>query len=171
MNNLTALLQQATPSIVKQYKNRVHYTYENLVRVMGGTNFNSVYNRKEIFQFRAIAGCLINRQQSNLGCAPSDYRVDEQRIDEVAARHAEATIIEWAMKITAKVNELTNHEVFAMDSTSFTIRGHRNGHAVVIEQQMIINVSSRGILFNQFPARIYVDGKFISEAKYKTMFA
>jgi hypothetical protein len=32
---------------------------------------------------------------------------------------------------------------------------------------MIMNVSSRGTLFNQFPARIYVDGKFTSEAKFK----
>jgi hypothetical protein len=31
---------------------------------------------------------------------------------------------------------------------------------------MIINVSPKGKLFNQFPARIYVNGKFTSAAAY-----
>lgn len=38
---------------------------------------------------------------------------------------------------------------------------------VRIEQSVILNVSSKGKVSNQFPARIYVAGKFVSEAKFK----
>lgn len=37
-------------------------------------------------------------------------------------------------------------------------------------QDRIFNVISKGTLYNQWPARIYIDGKRISEAAYKRLF-
>ena len=48
---------------------------------------------------------------------------------------------------------------------------NRDGQKIVLDQQRVLKFSSKGKMFHQFPARIYVDGKFYPEAVYKEMFA
>jgi hypothetical protein len=47
----------------------------------------------------------------------------------------------------------------------------RLAKAVEIRQQCIINRSCNNNFFNQYPARIKVDGKAVSEAEYDVMMA
>jgi hypothetical protein len=56
--------------------------------------------------------------------------------------------------------------VRALDGARFRIVGIKNDRSICIEQDRIVNVSPKGTLFNQFPARIYVNGKFTSAAAY-----
>lgn len=88
-----------------------------------------------------------------------------------AAAEKYADMVEESMKdkIMVKAGDLQNPQVQALNGFTFVITGEYNGQKVSIEQTMILNVSSLGTLFNQFPARIYVDGKFKSEAAYKKM--
>lgn len=84
---------------------------------------------------------------------------------------ADDVVAVWANKVQAKMGELDDATVHYVSGTAFRITGTRGGRKVTIEQHMIINVSRLGRLFNQWPSRIYVDGQFTSEAKYKKMFA
>jgi hypothetical protein len=84
-------------------------------------------------------------------------------------RYAEETSMMWYEKICNKLVELDDAIVTKADIHEVRIYGNRNGKRIQMEQHIIINSSSKGKLFNQFPCRIYVDGKFTSEAKYKQM--
>lgn len=98
--------------------------------------------------------------------------LNAEAVVKAANRQADQTIAEWEAKLVSKLAELDSGEAVRQTSgMGFLITGTKEGTAVSIEQNMIINVSSKGKLFNQFPARIYVAGKFTSEAAYKRMFA
>ena len=96
--------------------------------------------------------------------------LNTERLTVAANAYAEATIATWENKILIKVGELTETTVVKLDFCAFGITGKRGGRAVQITQQMIVNVSSQGKAFNQFPARIYVDDKLVSEKAYQQMF-
>jgi hypothetical protein len=85
-----------------------------------------------------------------------------------AAAYADAAIDGWKDKINAKLGELNEADVARLNGVAFSISGRDSvGRRIDIEQQMIFKISTLGTPFNQFPARIYVDGKFTSEAAYK----
>ena len=84
--------------------------------------------------------------------------------DEYIARYANKLSDEMADEILAKVNtkagELSDGKVNRVSGANFVITGKKGDRFVRIEQNQIINVSVKGKLFNQYPSRIYVDGKF-----------
>jgi hypothetical protein len=92
--------------------------------------------------------------------------IDAARLAAGAAAYAAATIEAWAAKIDQKIGDLTGAEVKALDGARFRITGNKGVRSVVIEEDRIFYVSPKGTLFNQFPARIYVNGKFTSAAAY-----
>jgi hypothetical protein len=98
--------------------------------------------------------------------ADKTWSVDDKRMAAAAALYADDMMDIWADKITAKIAELDAAEVHDLGGVSFCITGTRHGEAVRIEQRMILSVSSKGKLFNQYPLRIYLRGKLISEAAY-----
>lgn len=89
-------------------------------------------------------------------------------LDEWATSELESAIL----KLESKLQTLQEVVVtgFATGNSCFTVRGkNASGAFVRVEQDQIINVSSKGKLFNQWPARIYVNGKAVSEAAFKKM--
>lgn len=98
-----------------------------------------------------------------------EYHINHALADAPAQQYADLTIDAWHDKITHKLSDLQNTRVHRVDGDRFMISGERDGKKILIEQDMIINHSSNGLLFNQFPARIYVDGKFQSEEAYKKL--
>jgi len=54
--------------------------------------------------------------------------------------------------------------------SEFIISGKVFNTNVVLKQQIVWKTSNRGTVFPQFPARIYLDGKFTPEDVYKTWF-
>ena len=157
------IMKQAVPGIRDEYKRVVRWQFDSLVQTFGGPELKGIYNRKEIFRLRAIQdglrSSIVNNQQV--------WAVDEDRLEQAASDHAERTVLEWASKVTRKMGELDGATVDRMDGGGFLIRGTVRGLPVRIEQARILNTSTRGILFNQYPARIYVDGKAISEKKFQ----
>ena len=91
----------------------------------------------------------------------------EDNMNEYAQDQAELFADELIAKVNAKAGELTDSKVLRVSGANFRITGMKGDKKVMIEQNQIINVSVKGKLFNQFPARIYVDGKFISAAAFK----
>lgn len=96
--------------------------------------------------------------------------IDEEKLRSYAHDYARNSLEELFQKLIAKVGDLEGATAQGLSGFDFQLAGHRDAHRVVVDQQMIVNVSSRGTLFNQFPARIRVDGKAVSEAAYKSMF-
>lgn len=83
-----------------------------------------------------------------------------------AEQSADAQIAAFAAKLEKKLGTLGDFTATFTRGADFIITGTRNGHRVVVEQQTVFKVSSNGTPFNQFPARIYVDGKFTPAADY-----
>jgi hypothetical protein len=97
---------------------------------------------------------------------PGHWSLNLEAVHKAAARHADAVIAECTAKLVQKLHSLEAVEVIDFFGFQrFTVRGWSNGHTVLVEQQMIVNVSAKGKLFNQYPARIYVDGKATPAAK------
>lgn len=83
-----------------------------------------------------------------------------------AEESADAQIAAFAAKLEKKLGTLGDFTATFTRGADFIITGTRNGHRVVVEQQTVFKVSTHGTPFNQFPARIYVDGKFTPAADY-----
>ena len=90
-------------------------------------------------------------------------------VQAAATSYADGVAESLQFKIMGKAGDLKEPNVSRLTGSNFRIHGKLGSKAVTIEQNTIINVSPLGKLFNQFPARIYVEGKFMSEAAYKTM--
>lgn len=94
--------------------------------------------------------------------------ISPEKLEIAAQRYADAVAESLAHKIMSKAGELDDAEIKYLDGMRFKLTGTKNGHAVMIEQSVVLKRSPLGLLFNQFPALIYVDGKFKSEFEYKT---
>ena len=97
--------------------------------------------------------------------------INEAKLEAYAQAQAEAAAVEWEAKINAKLGTVESVEVIHGRGPNFQIRAVRAGQRVTLDQQRTLNVSPKGRLFNQFPARLYVDGKFKSQAAYVKHFA
>lgn len=95
--------------------------------------------------------------------------LDDAKMEEYANREVDEMFAAIKVKMLEKAGEIESPKVEDLSHYQFAITGQMKGRTVRIEQDIIINRSANGKAFNQFPARIYVDGKFTSEADYKTM--
>jgi hypothetical protein len=161
---ITAALEAHKPALEAYFVGFAERRFANLVRQFGPA-LRGVYNSDQARNWGAIASLAIcNGDRIN-----SEYALDAARVAAAATAFADATVATWEAKITDKLGELDSAEVRHLDGYRFAVTGNKADRKVRIEQDMIINVSSKGTLFNQFPARIYVDGKFTSAAKYAAL--
>lgn len=161
---ITAIKAQI-PAMAQSFEGMVLRTHQAITSRHGAT-LAGIFNSRDIFAYRSIAHCL-----NQMPDGKTAIEVCPRKCAAAAYAYAEASALELAQKVIAKVEELTDVEVVRLEGYTFTINGKRNGQQVAIIQNMILNCSSRGILFNQFPAHIYINGKRISENKYKAHFA
>lgn len=164
MTNLTAALDAHKPALEEYFVGFAERRFANLVHQFGPA-LRGVYNSNQARNWGAIAS-LTRTLGDRIG---SEKVLDADRVAAAAKQFADATVATWADKIAAKLGELDSAEVRHLDGFRFAVTGSKAGRSACIEQDMIINVSSKGTLFNQFPARIYVDGKFTSAAKYAAL--
>lgn len=159
---LQAALEAHKPALVARYTAMTQSTFNSMVE-RHGPSLKGVGN---CWTFaRMWTGWI-----SSLTRHEGDARIlDADRVANAAAAYADATIEAWAGKITTKMGEVEGATIHHLDGAAFRITGTLAGKKVGIDQNMILNVSSKGLPFNQFPARIYVDGKFTSEAAWKRM--
>ncbi len=159
---LQAALEAHKPALVARYTAMTQSTFSNMVAMHGPA-------------LRGISNCWTYARMwsgwiSGMTRHEGDARIlDEARVAKSAAAYADATIEAWAGKIATKMGEVEGATIHHLDGAAFRITGTLAGKRVGIDQNMILNVSSKGLPFNQFPARIYVDGKFTSEAAWKRM--
>lgn len=164
MTVIAKALEAFRPMIADRYAQQIRRTFERMVE-KHGPSLDGIYNSWDFARaYRSLVAQYVTRTDGV--CS-----INEDRLAQGAAAYAEAATTEWQAKIECKLGNLELAEVRNQRGALFVIVGRRNGHSVAIEQDMIVKFSTRGLLFNQFPARIYVDGKFTAEKKYHAMFA
>ena len=102
----------------------------------------------------------------------NDYflRLNKTTLAKKAKEYAEEAAVEWFYKTNRKLGKLEDAELLRDSGGDVVVRGTRDGKKIELNQQRILKTSVNGILFHQFPARLYVDSKFVTEAAYKKLF-
>lgn len=95
--------------------------------------------------------------------------VDAGRVAVYVAKIVDAAVVAFVAKVHAKTEGMTDVIVQHTTGTEFQVTGRKGTHDVKIDQQMIVNFSSKGRPFNQYPARVYIDGMKSSEKALKTL--
>ena len=153
------IFENHKPILEQKFKDNVYRTFNNIVEDLG-PELKGVYND---WTWAKVFSNVVKPVYLN-------GSINEERLNAFAKNYAYNTVENWKAKINEKLGDLDNGEVHNLNDTSFSITGTKEDHKVYIEQQMIVNISSKGTLFNQFPARMYLDGKAISAKKFKTFF-
>jgi hypothetical protein len=160
MTDLTAALEALRPELAAIYDRQVRGAFERIVADLGA-DLKNVYN--DWTHARTFRGLVAP--------ALTDKKIDEAKLAKLAAMYAAAATDEWKAKIEAKLGGIENVQIRQFNGCNFLIGGLRAGRKVSIDQNIIVKRSTKGLLFNQFPARIYVDGKFTPEKQYHAIFA
>lgn len=169
--NIEAAFEALKPALAERYIAQVRASFEYIVEKFGPAA-QGVANSVHYHNWTNLVRPNVNRVSDNgIVRANSEVYLDEVKLSINAQRYAEDAAQAWRHKINGKIGDLENVEIKQWSGCNFLISGHRNGHAVAIDQNIVTKASPRGRLFNQFPARIYVDGKFTSEKKYHAAFA
>jgi hypothetical protein len=99
------------------------------------------------------------------------YVIDEARLAKKAAEFGEDQVAGFVAKLEKKLGDLTAVELIRAGNGEFVIAGKLGDRAVRVDQQVVFKVSSKGTFFLQWPARIYVEGKFTPEKAFKELAA
>ena len=158
----TTLKAELIEVFAKQITTSVRFHFANITKIFGA-DAKGVANSRHYRMWSETVRPCCDRSNNRMD---GTYSLNEQRLDKFAADLASDMADEVLGKVDAKVGELTNPNVIRVSGANFVIIGTKNDRAVRIEQNQIINVSSKGKLFNQYPSRIYVDGKFTPATKF-----
>jgi hypothetical protein len=161
------------PVVEARYVEHVNRLFKNIVEAFkGDTTLKGVFSSTWYKVFKSTIQPNLGQTRVDVPMEPWNtkfhYHVDNERLAKNASKYADEVLANWIKKINAKLGKLDEAKVVSLDGCRFTIDGKRNGHTVFIQQEMIIN--HRGYtMFNQFPSRIYLDGKYVSELEYKKL--
>lgn len=155
---------QETARLSADLVSGMHRSLERMVKRWGDDPSSSIPNDK----LHAHARQAWRELRAVSYRSPQGWVVNQAAAERLAAAEATATMDELFTKLTGKVGELHGVKAWGSGHEQFTIRGTMaDGRTVQISQRMIVNTSSLGKVFNQFPARIYVDGQQVSERQYQ----
>jgi hypothetical protein len=145
-----------------QITRSIRFQFENITKIFGA-NARGVANSRHYRVWSETVRPCCDRSTNRMD---ADYSLSEDRLATFADRLANDMADDVLAKVNVKVGQLDTSVVTLVSGANFLINGSKNGRGVSIEQNQIINVSVKGKLFNQYPSRIYVDGKFMSAAKF-----
>ena len=103
--------------------------------------------------------------------ATHDGVVRADKLAAAAKAYGEKTALSWYWKMATKLGRAPDVQaVVNPQYIDIKVLATVDGHRVEITQSIVYKVSSRGTPFHQFPALIYVDGKFTTEAAFAKAF-
>jgi hypothetical protein len=168
MNELNAALEAYKPELAARYETLIRWQFGKMVQDLGPKLPNVGNDGRWARVWYNTMTFLVTRSDDQ-GRRLEAAILDEARLARVAAEYANDVVVSWEQKIAAKLGELESAQIKNMGDMQFYITGIKHGHRVTIEQTVILKTSPKGVLFNQFPARIYLNGKFTSEAAFKRL--
>ena len=165
------ILEIEVPALVEEYKRWATWQFERLVGKYGPA-LNGATNSWGDGKFVASFRHLLKRAHSSVQYDPSTpYVLNTEALDKEAPLWAKEIATQWAQKLEDKLGkDATGVECTRLSATDFNFYAERQGRKLTVRQQRVYKVSSRGMPFYQFPARMYVDGQFMPEAKVKALF-
>lgn len=118
------------------------------------------------YQKHALASRFIKWENNRM--APGAVGVvNSEWLEKNAQQFADDQVESFIVKLEGKIGHLTDVSLQMLGNAAFTIHGKHGDEQVTVEQQVVFKTSSKGTFFLQWPARIYVNGKFISEKEFK----
>ena len=91
------------------------------------------------------------------------------RIEKFCQEAAESNVESYVAKLEKKLGDIEDVAIIDVRDGAFTITGRLGNSKVVVNQTIVMKFSNRGTPYHQFPARIYVDGKFTPEKNFKKL--
>lgn len=125
------------------------------------------YNFREYSKHRFISGYI--RWADNRLTPGAAGELNVERLEKHAQDFADAQVDSFIAKLEAKIGHLTDVSLQLRGNGEFTISGFQGEDLVAVNQQVVFKVSSKGTFYLQWPARIYVNGQFMSEKAFKAM--
>ena len=166
MNAIEQALNEIKPELAARFVRNIQYSFDEMVNKLGPT-LKGIANDSQFARcYRMMVAPYVR-----LDAASKIRTLDVVAVEAAGAVYADNAAAEWLYKINEKLGELTAATVLRLSGAAFIIVGTKGADTIKIKQICILKQSSTGILFNQFPARIYRNGKFISEAAYKKLAA
>jgi hypothetical protein len=170
MTELNTALEAYKPELAARFDAFIRWQFDTMVKDCGPSLKNIDRDGRWVRVWYNTMSPLVTRTDDRFRPLEAAF-IREDRLANEAAEYAENVVESWKVKINAKLGELESAQVENMGGMQFNITGTKHGRQVRIEQTVIVKTSSLGKVFNQFPARIYVDGKFTSEAAFKRLAA
>lgn len=100
------------------------------------------------------------------GYAGKVMSLDTDRLNKHAKELGESSVMGFVSKLIGKLGNIELRDLNFQDGADFTIWADLGGQTVRVDQQTVYKVSRNNTLYCQFPARIYVDGKFTPASKF-----
>lgn len=175
IENISAEFDAMVPTIAAEFTSWVTKNLEFIL---------STYDRKEISQLGSSWSSdggkwrqlrtftiMVDENGEPTTRFTSRYKIAHDRIAKESIRYAQTQVDAFKFKLNKKLADLTDIENLRIESTEFQFTGMFGENAVRVEQTTVLKCSNKGTLFNQWPCRIYVNGKFMSEAAFKKLAA
>lgn len=169
--NLTAAFTAYRADMAASYCQRMQYALDQLTSYFGPTveDVRRAANcHRNIGLWHSVRSLLFHptgvTSARALRMRPAELCAD--KLQAAADKYADALVTELVAKVMEKVGDLQDARLVFASGCRFVLVGKRGSDDVRIEQDQILNVSKRGKLFNQWPARISLNGKRISATAY-----
>jgi hypothetical protein len=159
--------------IADGYVKFVTYRFEAIVKALPNQRLSAIKIRavnRDLEQDWALVRNYVTETVTNgqvVGCT-----LNVEAVQRMAVKTAQESIDDLVAKLDGKLGDhLVSVDVKRAQGDGFLLLSGEleNGSTVVVEQNKILNVSSKGMLYHQWPARIKVNGKPVSEAAFKKL--
>jgi hypothetical protein len=98
-------------------------------------------------------------------------QIDNAKVERVAREDAIHALLAWHKKLLGKFGTVDACTLCWMNGANIDMQVRKGDAVLDLRQRIVWKYTRRAGWFPQFPARLYVNGKFTPEAEVKAMFA
>lgn len=114
---------------------------------------------------------VISRHATVVAVPVRGYILDEAELMRRAEKYGEEAALQWFYKTNLKLGQLTKATLHRDNNGDVLVSGEKEGCKVLLRQQVITKWAPvKRELYNQYPARLYLDGQFMPEYDYARRF-
>lgn len=175
IENIAAEFDAMVPTIAAEFASWVTKTLERILATYDRKQINNLGNSfstdggkwRQLRRFTV----MVDEEGKPTTRFTNLYKIDHAKIERDSLIYAQEQVDAFKFKLNQKLANLTDIENLRIDGSNFRFAGSLGENKVMVEQTTVLKCSNKGTLFNQWPCRIYVNGKFMSEAAFKKIAA
>lgn len=154
--------------ISKEMERRVRFAFQKYCEETGGGIYQRLHSSSNSAAGKHFELCrrYVTAESGYSFSTGSKLVLAEAFLTKEAREFGEASVLGFVAKLIEKLGDIEVRDLTFFGGADFTINARHNGHNIRVDQQTVYKYSARGSLYCQFPARIYVDGKFTPAARY-----